>query len=83
MDRLLSTREVAELIGNMSPRFVQREAASGRLRCQAIGAGARPTLRFLAADVELWRARYARERPPSEDPGGTDLTPRRPGREAP
>jgi len=39
MDRLLSTREVAELIGNMSPRFVQREAASGRLRCQAIGAG--------------------------------------------
>jgi hypothetical protein len=66
MDRWLSTREVAEMLGNMSPRFVQREAASGRLRCQAIGAGLRPTLRFRATDVAAWQARYARERAPSD-----------------
>ncbi len=83
MDRLLSTREVAELIGHMSPRFVQREAAAGRLRCQAIGAGARPTLRFRAADVAVWQARYARERAPSDAMDEDEPTPRPRGREAP
>ena len=62
MERLLSTREVAELLGHMSPRFVQREAAAGRLPCQVIGAGARQTLRFRAADVARWRSLYVRER---------------------
>ena len=77
MDRLLSTREVAELIGHMSPRFVQREAASGRLACEAIGAGVRPTLRFKPAAVAAWRAQYVRDRALSKDPDGTEPTPHR------
>jgi hypothetical protein len=67
MDTWLSTREVAELVG-MSPRFVQREAAAGRLRAREIGfAGSRPTLRYRPKDVAAWQARHTRDRGPSEE----------------
>jgi phenylacetate-coenzyme A ligase PaaK-like adenylate-forming protein len=67
MDRWLTSREVALLIG-MSSRYVQREAEAGRLRAREVGTtGSRTTLRYRLADVTAWQARYTRDRGPCDE----------------
>lgn len=62
MDRLLTTREVADQLGGVSIRYVQRQVAAGRLRAISYETGARPTLRYRAEDVATFTLRYVRER---------------------
>ena len=57
----LSTRAVADQLG-MSPRWVCRQVAEGRLAARAIGIGARPTLRYDQTDVDRFVLRYVSER---------------------
>lgn len=67
MERLLTTREVADELGGVSIRYVQNQVAAGRLRAIAYETGARATLRYRREDVALFTAKYLRERDGSAD----------------
>lgn len=56
--RWLSTEDVARLTG-MSPDWVRRQIAAGRLVARVWRVGARSTIRIRQADVDAFVARYS------------------------
>ena len=51
MERLLTAREVSELIGNRSPKWVYRLAGEGRIPSVRLTDG---TVRFAPDEIEKW-----------------------------